>query len=597
MPEEPDNWNTFQRLKPKKGSIKRHFRRIETSTLKHTHTFIVRRWSNVLEVRRRTITWLVLLVLLIVSVTLQSASFASLYTKAIPVSNTAYSEGVVGNLDTLNPIFATSPAERSAAQLIFAGLLRYDQSGNISGDLAQSWQFDATGKKVTVVLRPDLKWHDGTAVTTKDVVYTINMIKNSDVGSPLLSSWQGVIVHARDAQTVEFTLPFPYEAFLDSLTVGILPEHILGQVAPIDLRNSTFNRAPIGSGPFEFRDLKDIGGSEKHSILSLSSSTDYHLGKVKLGKFYIHAFGTQQQLVRSFETDEVNAAVNLDVQSIQALPANKAAGVADSPVNDGMFAFLRTDSAILKDPLVRQALQAGTDESAIIKRLGNHELPMNGPLLASQLGNVQGLAHQPKYDVTRADALLTQAGWIRDKGGIRVKNGQKLTLSLATSESGDFPAIASAISDQWSKLGISVQTQLVNPDSLQQNVISPRAYDVLIYEIVLGRDPDVYAYWHSSQATAIGLNLSNYHSGIVDDALESARSRLEPALRAAKYKVFYQQWLNDAPAIALFQPTLHYAENANVDALQKGAPIIDAIDRYVNVRDWTGARTIGYDTP
>lgn len=598
MPEEPKKWNSFQKLRPKKGTVKRRFRKIESSSLKHAHLFIIQRWTNVLEVRRNAIAWLLLLTVLITGVAMQSATFASLYTTKIPDQSTAYSEGIVGSLDTLNPIFVTSEAERSASRLLFSGLLRYDAGNHISGDLAQSWQFIDGGKRVVVVLKPNLKWHDGQPITASDVVYTINMIKNTDTGSPLLSSWQGVSVKAdADNRTIEFLLPFPYAAFLDSLTVGVLPEHILSKVAPVDLRNSSFNRAPIGSGPFKFLDIKDIGDTQQHTILSLTANPNYHLGRVKLSKFYIHAFATQDQLRKSFLTDEVNAAVNLDVQSIKALPADKRAGVGDSPLNDGTFAFFRTDSDILKDPLVRQALLLGTDQSAIIKSLGNHVTPMQGPLLASQLNDQASLPSQASYDFKHAESLLDQAGWVKDKNGVRMKNGQKLTLTLATSQSGDFPAIASTMSEEWNKLGINVQTQLVDPSNLQQNVIAPRAYDVLLYEVVLGRDPDVYAYWHSSQANASGLNLSDYHSGIVDDALESARARLEPDLRMAKYRVFYQQWIKDVPAIALFQPSLHYAENANVNALQKGAPIIDQIDRYVDVRDWTGARTIGYDTP
>lgn len=114
---------------------------------------------------------------------------------------------------------------------------------------------------------------------------------------------------------------------------------------------------------------------------------------------------------------------------------------------------------------------------------------------------------------------------------------------------------------------------------------------------MLGRDADVYVYWHSSQATFGGLNLSNYRSGIVDDELESARVRLERPLRDAKYRAFYQQWQADVPAIALFQPTLHYAENPNVVAFQRDRPLIDMTSRYADIRYWAGSQVLHYATP
>lgn len=595
--EDSDSWKELVSQKLKKGSLKRRFRRIESSSLKHAHTFIIGRWSNVLEVRRHAIAWLVLVAVLIVAVSLQSTSFALFYTTRVTQNNTAYSEGVVGKLDTLNPIFATSAAERSAASLLFAGLLRYDTHNTITPDLAESWHYGDQGKTVIVTLRPNLRWQDGHPLTSRDVIYTVNMIKNTDIHSPLSGNWQNIAVKADDARTIEFMLPFVYAPFVDALTVGILPEHILGPTTPLELRNSAFNRAPVGSGPFIFNDLKVLSASNEHSILSLTVNPTYHLGAPKLAKFYLHAFGTQEQLEHSYISDEINAAVNFDIETAATLPPTKRATVTDSPLHDGMYAFLRMDGAILKDPLVRRALELGTDQRGLIKRLGSHVMPLGGPLIASQLADGKPLSPQADYDLAKARSLLDQAGWIVGKNGFRSKAGQKLSLMVATSQSGDFPLIASVISEQWAKLGITVQTQLASPDTIQQSVIAPRAYDVLIYEIVLGRDADVYAYWHSSQIAVSGLNLSNYKSGIVDDALESARVRLEQNLRDAKYRAFYQQWQADVPAIALFQPALHYAENPGVVAFTPGRVLIDTTSRYSDVQYWAGSKIINYATP
>jgi peptide/nickel transport system substrate-binding protein len=157
--------------------------------------------------------------------------------------------------------------------------------------------------------------------------------------------------------------------------------------------------------------------------------------------------------------------------------------------------------------------------------------------------------------------------------------------------------LVETIAKQWRALGIDVQTQLVDSENISLNIQKPRAYDVLIEELRIGADPDVFAYWHSSQATPTGLNLANYKSGLADDALSSARSRLEPALREAKYRTFVQQWLEDVPAIALFRPTMHYVMSANTAALANDSPIVDLYDRYHSVQYWTVENTLTYTTP
>lgn len=594
--ENPSSWKRFAKLKKSPRRLGRRFRKLETSSLKHAHTFIISRWENVREVRRHAIAWVVLVLLLSGCVVWQSLNFSTLYMKPIPAEDTAFSEGMTGTLDTLNPIFASSLAERSAAKLIFAGLLRYDSTNQLNTDLADNWHYDDSGKKVIVQLRNNIRWQDGAPITSKDVTFTINTIKNADTRSPLYSSWRNVIAKALDSRTVEFDLPSVYAPFVDSLTVGILPEHLLSSTPAVELRNSPFNRAPVGSGPFEFRDIRNLNTVDAHSILTLTANSDYYLGKPKLSRFYLHAFADTDQLRRSFTTDEINAAVNLSVQDINSLPPAKQANVYDSPLYDGTYVFFRMTNPILQDTNVRQALRLATDRSAIIKKLDNRVKPLNGPLLNSQIAGGQNLPKQPSFDKVAAEKMLDGAGWVKGKDGKRTKNGQPLVLTVATARSGDFPLVLEEIANQWNNIGATLQTQLVDTDDFQQNVVTPRAYDVLIYELAIGSDPDVYPYWHSSQTGQRGFNLSDYTSGKVDDALDSARSRLEPDLRSAKYKVFYEQWLADTPAVALYQPTLHYATSPDATTLH-GRPIIDAVDRYAQVRFWSASNEPGFKTP
>ena len=130
-----------------------------------------------------------------------------------------------------------------------------------------------------------------------------------------------------------------------------------------------------------------------------------------------------------------------------------------------------------------------------------------------------------------------------------------------------------------------------------QDTLQARNYDVLLYELAIGADPDVYAYWHSSQMGQAGYNFANYTNKTADANLASARSRLEPDLRNVKYKQFAKQWLEDVPAIGLYQPVVEYVSNDNVSAVPEGAQLVTAADRYANVQYWTVTQRAFYKSP
>ena len=150
-------------------------------------------------------------------------------------------------------------------------------------------------------------------------------------------------------------------------------------------------------------------------------------------------------------------------------------------------------------------------------------------------------------------------------------------------------------------MGKVVSTNVVDPQdpsvNFVQNVLQARNYDVLLYELVIGADPDVYAYWHSSQIGASGYNFANYANVAADAALASARSRLEPELRNAKYKSFASDWIEDAPAVGLYQSVVNYVSNVHVHSIDPSARLVSSSDRFANVLYWSVNERQVYKTP
>lgn len=253
----------------------------------------------------------------------------------------------------------------------------------------------------------------------------------------------------------------------------------------------------------------------------------------------------------------------------------------------------------MADKKIRQALQAGTDTESIRNQLLGGRPILYLPFISGQLSG--SVPAKPVYNIGRAKALLDEAGWTMSSEGVRKKGEAVLQMTVVSTKDSNYERTFENLVGQWRALGIRVDTIIIDLNNTTQRtaqeIIQSRNYDAMLYQLTLGADPDVYAYWHSSQAKIGGLNLSNYSNQIVDDALSSARSRLEPDLRNAKYLTFARQWLDDVPAIGLYQSTMYYAHSKNDRAFDEKNVLVLSLDRYSDVKYWAVNSSTVYKTP
>jgi peptide/nickel transport system substrate-binding protein len=595
---EKNNWKRFQRIKFDSKKFSKRALRAETSTTRHARKFVVSKLDSLRNVKQRVIVWLVIIGVLISAVTLQMYWYQQAYRTVAWKEGGTYAEAVLGPINTLNPLYASTPAELSAGKLLFSSLYTYDDTGSLSDDLARSLEMTEDGKEYVVTLRDDARWSDDTRLTAQDVVFTVGLMKSAEVRSVMYGDWSDVNVQAMDDRTVKFTLPAQYAAFPHALTFSVLPRHVLEEVAPGSIRQSTFSVAPVSSGPFEVR-LLQSSPDGSHKIANLSASPNYYKGSPRLARFEIHGYKDQESMLRALQTGEVNAAAGTNIQSTD-VPADFT--TEQYPVNSGVYALFNNESPILKNVKVRQALQAGTDTSDVRDAIGYTVPSLHLPFVDGQLKG-DGLAGPIAYDEEKAKRLLDAAGWKlkKDQSVRQDSDGQLLELNVVTVKDMTYEKVLERLAGQWRSLGIKVTTDIKDPSSpsqdFVQSTLQPRAYDVLVNKLVIGADPDVYAYWHSSQASRLGRNVANYRSNSADESLSSARTRTDPALRNEKYKSFAIQWLKDAPAIGLYQPVMQYVSRPSVkpDITKSGVPYES--DRYSNVRYWSAAEQPVYKTP
>ncbi len=585
-------WDSFQKLTVDRKRIERSIKRAETVTMRHTRKFISMRLDSIRDAQVPIIGWLFTVGLILAGITVQTVLYSKNYSITAAEVGGTYSEGMLGPINTLNPLYATTNAESSVARLVFSSLYSYDGTGHLTNDLAESIATDPTGRFYTVRLRNNAQWHDGKALTAQDVAFTISLIKNPVVRSPLRVNWRDVNVRAVDDTTIVFELPAMYAAFQHALTFPVLPKHILGTIPPAAVRENAFGNTPLGSGPFKFKLLQLVDTIRNHKVIHLVANDAYYKGQPKLSRFEVYAYQNQNDIVKALTAGtDITLADGLAVRG-------DSYNIRQVPVNSGEYLILNMSNPVLSDAAVRRALAMATDTKSIQQLVGTNVPALSLPFVNGQLtGN---LPSSHPYDLARANATLDAAGWIIDGTG-RKKGEQPLALKITTTNDAQVVLVARKVADQWKRLNIDVQLNIIDttqPNSnFVQTILQPRNYDVLLYELQIGADPDVYAYWHSSQIGMNGYNFSNYSDKTVDATLVSARSRLEADLRNAKYLTFAAQWLSDVPAIGLYQQTITYASNIRAHSVYDGQSAVTKSDRYSNVLYWSVESRSIYKTP
>ena len=187
--------------------------------------------------------------------------------------------------------------------------------------------------------------------------------------------------------------------------------------------------------------------------------------------------------------------------------------------------------------------------------------------------------------------LIEDAGYTYSGDKI-MKDGNPVSLRVAYLDNTELNSVAERYIAGLSALGFEVvekkfgEADILAGQDFYSTVIQPRNYDILLYEVNLGVSVDPFVYYNSHQANSHGWNLSNYSNPLADDALLSARTTDDAALRKAKYESFLSYWAEDVPSIGIYRSDLSYYYSDNVQIYSEDVRMTDEYDRFADVRDF-----------
>ena len=510
-----------------------------------------------------------------------------------PAAGGTLREGEIGEPRYLNPLFASSNTDRDITSIVFARIIRYSPAGDIVMDLAQSVATSEDGLAYTVVLRDDARWHDGEPVSADDVLFTIRAIQNPEYQSPLRPTWQGVGVEKLNGHTVRFTLRQAYAPFIENLSVGIIPAHLWEHISAASANLSDLNQKPIGAGPYRFQKLTRREDGTITSLV-LERNTAFYGGRSYLGEIRFTFYPDEQSRIASYRRNEIDsffATGDIDLAPLRT--DDTVVHETGAPRILGVFMNASREPAFARRA-VREALARAIDRDRIIRETAPGSRRAETAIPPGTFG-FNGDIKAPAFDPEAAKALLAKDGWkdsnndgVLDRtevGGNKKKTTRTLALELFTSDTPELAEQARLIATLWQAIGVKAEVKALAVNELQQAVIRPRAYPVLVFGEVFRHDPDPFAFWHTSQLKDPGLNVALYSNLKVDKILEEARKTSDRALREAMYREFQALVNDDIGAIFLTSPGYAYIVREGTMGISLPALTLPE-DRFNSIAQW-----------
>ena len=384
-------------------------------------------WKQLFKILKGTerIFFLVFTTIAVICAAYLAIDFYINNTKTAPAYSGTYTEGVVGQPRFINPIYGeTDDTDRALIDLVYSGLMTYDQDGNLVNDLVKNYQVSDDGTTYTFLLKDNLFWQDGIPLTSDDVIYTIKTIQNSDYKSPLRANWLNVNATKISDKSFSLTLDSPYNSFLENCTLKIIPQHIWQNVLPENFALSSYNLQPIGSGPYTLTSLSQTNtGFIKN--LELTVNSKYYSKEPYIQNIFFQFFNNKNDLTTAANQKTI------DGFSIDSLDGDEA--LAEKQINQGWtpndkfdvysfsmpryFAvfFNTQDSKLLSDSNVTQGLNYAINKPELAQKISDQfkekVTVVDSPILPDYFN------YSPP--TVSYDFNLTTAGKLFDKSGYK----------------------------------------------------------------------------------------------------------------------------------------------------------------------------------
>ena len=440
----------------------------------------------------------------------------------------------------LNPILANDSASSEIANWLFNGLFKYNKEGNVTTDLAKSYEF-VSNTKLIIKLKKSVLWHDGHKFDADDVIFTYKKILDPKVFTSIRSNFKEVkSVEKIDDFTIEVTYKKPYFKALEIWMVGVLPKHLLKDEK--DLMTSSFNKKPIGTGSYT------IDGFKVGSNIKLYAFDDYFEGRPKIDEIH-YKFLPDPNTSFLFLKQGL-----LDIGGLTPLQIDrqidkeflKKYQIIEKPSFSFSYLGFNLKKKKFQNEKIRRAISLAINRKEIVDILFfGHGKVCNGPFLPGSFAYNEEVK-EIKQNQELAKKLLKEEGF---------DENNPFSFEVITNTGNDTRINATEIIQyQLAKIGVKMKIRVMEWQAFLNTVVHPRNFEAVVLGWSLSLMPDAYPIWHSNSSKKGGFNFIGYNNEKVDSLIEQASVTINRKKLSKIYKKIFKLIANDTPYLFLYIP-------------------------------------------
>lgn len=455
--------------------------------------------------------------------------------------------------------------------LLFNGLTGHDGDNAVVPALAKSWDFDEETCTYTFHLEEDVRWHDGEPFTAEDVQFTIEAIMDPENGSENAPNFEDVEeITVIDDHTISFRLSAPNVAFLDYMTMAILPKHLLeGE----DMQTADFFRSPIGTGPYK------LASWDEGQAITLEKNADYFRGEPNIDTIVFKIVPDDNAKALQLRAGELDLAL-LTPKDAATFADEEGFTCYDMETADyrGILFNFQNEYWQENRDLIPAVCYAIDREAIIDAVLLGQGMAAYGPLQRN-VYNYEDVEHYD-YDPEKARAVLEAAGCVLGEDGFYTRNGETVGFVLSVG-AGDQVRIdmAQIVAQQLREIGMDVTVDI------------PAQVDwsgQMAYLIGWGSPFDADDHTYKVFGTDKGANYSGYSNADVDRYLTEARESDDPAVRAEAYANFQKALAADPAFAFICYIDANYVADASITGIDADTVMgHHGVGIFWNVAEWT----------
>jgi len=487
----------------------------------------------------------------VIFVVVALAAFGAAAAPTAPTPGGTLTFGIRQEPSTTDPGASANGVSQRVLASMYDDLVYMALDGSYHPWLATRWTISPDGKTYTLYLRQGVKFQDGTPFNAEAVKVTLDRVIDPATQSTSAISAIGPYASSEvvDASTVRVHLKEPFGPFINALS-----QPWLGIISPTALKSwgRDYAQHPVGTGPFRFVEMvpQDHITLARNPAYAWAPSGMSHSGPAYLERLIIRTVPEDSTRLATLQNGETNLVEPVPEQNVAQVQADPNLYVLKRLfMGAGRVVLLNSQHAPTNDVRVRKAIEYGVDTVTLVKTLFyGQQVPGRSPVSPIMAGYDKSLENVYTYDPAKARQILDEAGWRPGPGGVRVKDGQPLQISLWIIANIGSEPIAEYLQSQLRQVGIDVQIRSLARAAWYEGI--NRGDHNMTLAFFDWPDPDMLRTLYFS--TNIPFNWFHYNNPEVDKELLQASQITDMGARIRLYRQIMRKIMDDALPLTLF---------------------------------------------